>query len=72
LVLAIFLLHQGRLLVAGPNWTPDQAKPLAILNQIVGGVLVLACILVGLQCVHELRLSVRRLGSRRQAADSAC
>ena len=55
LVLAIFLLRGGDLLVAGPNWDPTQAKSLATLNQMVAGVLVLACIFAGLVCVHELR-----------------
>jgi hypothetical protein len=73
--LAIFLLHAGDLLVAGPKWSPDQAKPLATLNQMLGGVLVLACIFSGLMCVHEfrraMRKSGRRLGGGRQTADSA-
>jgi len=75
LVLAVFLLSQGDLLVAGPKWDPSQAKPLATLNQMVGGVLVLACILAGLACVHELRRLIRMTGRRggrgHQTADSA-
>ena len=62
LVLAIFLLRTGDLLVAGPNWNPTQAKSLATLNQMVAGVLVLACIFSGLVCVHELRRFVASLG----------
>ena len=72
IALAVFLLRGGDLLVAGPNWDPTQAKPLATLNQMVGGVLVLACIVAGLLCVHELRgfirKSGRRLGRDRQTA----
>lgn len=60
--LAIFLLREGNLLVAGPKWNPTQAKPLATLNQMVAGVLVLACILAGLGCVHELRRFIRKSG----------
>jgi hypothetical protein len=70
--LAIILLRGGDLLVAGPKWVPTQAKPLATLNQMVGGVLVLACIFSGLRCVHELRRLIRETGqrvdSRRQTA----
>jgi hypothetical protein len=62
LALAIFLLREGNLLVAGPKWNPAQAKPLATLNQMVAGVLVLACIVAGLQCVHELRRYIRNSG----------
>jgi hypothetical protein len=72
LTLAIFLLHGGDLLVAGPKWVPAESKPLATLNQMAGGVLVLACIFSGLACVHELRRSIRkggrRLGGDRQTA----
>jgi hypothetical protein len=72
IALAIFLLREGDLLVAGPNWDPTQAKPLATLNQMIGGVLVLACILTGLLCVHEVRRftqkSRRGLGGDRQTA----
>jgi hypothetical protein len=60
MALAIFLLRQGVLLVAGPKWDPTQAKPLATLNQMTGGVLVLACIFTGLLCVNELRRFVRK------------
>jgi hypothetical protein len=75
IVVAISVLRAGNLLVAGPNWDPTQAKPLATLNQMVGGVLVLACIFAGLVCVHELRRFIRKTGRRagrdRQMADSA-
>jgi len=75
LVLGLFLLRGGDLLVAGPRWDPTQAKPLATLNQMAGGVLVLACIVAGLLCVHELRGFIRKngrpLGRDRQTADSA-
>jgi hypothetical protein len=74
IVLAIFLLRGGDLLVAGPNWDPTQAKPLATLNQMMAGSLVLGCIFWGLLCVHELRCFIRktgrRVGSDRQTADS--
>lgn len=59
IVLAIYMLHAGKLLTAGPNWDPTQAGPLATLNQILGGVLTLACILAGLLCVHKLRRWIR-------------
>jgi hypothetical protein len=64
LALAIVLLRGGVLLVAGPNWDPTQAKPLATLNQMVGGVLVLACIAASIQCVHELRRFIRKSARR--------
>jgi hypothetical protein len=70
LVLALFLLRGGDLLVAGPKWDPTQAKPLATLNQMVGGVLVLACILSGLLCLHEFRRFARRLGRAELAEHS--
>jgi hypothetical protein len=62
IALAIFLLREGNLLIAGPKWDPTQAKPLATLNQMVAGVLVLACIFAGLGCVHELRRFLRKSG----------
>jgi len=75
IVLVISVLRAGDLLVAGPNWVPAESKSLATLNQMVGGVLVLACIFAGLLCVHELRRFIRqsgrRLGRDRQMADSA-
>jgi len=80
IALAIFVLRAGNLLVAGPKWVPAESKPLATLNQMAGGVLVLACIFAGLLCVHELRRFMRKSGrgvgdnSRgrdRQTADSA-
>ena len=58
--LASLLLRGGDLLVAGPNWDPTQAKPLATLNQMVGGVLVLACIFWALLCLLELRRFIRK------------
>jgi len=62
LVVALVLLRGGDLLVAGPRWDPTQAKPLATLNQMVGGVSVLACIVAGLLCLHELRRFIRKSG----------
>jgi hypothetical protein len=70
-VIALFVLRGGDALVAGPNWNPTQAKSLATLNQMVAGVLVLACIFSGLACAQELRRFVRRSGRDRQTADSA-
>jgi len=64
IVLAISVLRAGDLLVAGPKWVPAESKSLATLNQMVGGVLVLACILTGLLCVHELRRFIRKSGRR--------
>ncbi len=60
IVLAISVLRAGDLLVAGPKWVPSQSKSLATLNQMAGGVLVLACIFAGLLCVHELRRFIRK------------
>jgi hypothetical protein len=72
IILAIFMLRAGDLLVAGPRWDPTQARPLATLNQMVGGVLVLVCIFAGLLCVHELRRFLRKTGrSHNQMDDSA-
>jgi hypothetical protein len=70
LALAIFLLREGNLLVAGPKWDPTQAKPLATLNQMAGGVLVLACILAGLRCVHELRRFIKKTGRRKLTSEA--
>jgi hypothetical protein len=64
IALAVLLLRGGDLLVPGPHWDSTQAKPLATLNQMVGGVLVLACIVAGLLCVHELRGFIRKAGRR--------
>ena len=64
IALGIFLLREGDLLVAGPNWDSTQAKSLATLNQMAGGVLVLACIFLGLLCVHELRRYMRKTARR--------
>ena len=61
--LAISLLRTGDLLVAGQNWNPTQAKSLATLNQMIAGVLVLACILVGLSLLREFIRIVRRRSS---------
>ena len=72
IILAIFMLRAGDLLIAGPRWDPIQARPLATLNQMVGGVLVLVCIFAGLLRVHELRRFLRKTGRpQNQMADSA-
>jgi hypothetical protein len=61
-------MREGNLLVAGPKWNPAQAKPLATLNQMAAGVLVLACIFAGLRCVHELRRFIQKSGRRKMTA----
>jgi hypothetical protein len=58
--LAIFLLLTGDLLVAGPKWDPTQAKSLATLNQMIAGVLVLACIVAGLAFLRKFIRIIRR------------
>jgi hypothetical protein len=58
--LAIFLLQTGELLVAGPNWNPGEADSLATLNQMIAGVLVLACLLAGLALLPKFIRIVRR------------
>jgi len=68
LVVALVLLRGGDLLIAGPRWDPTQAKSLATLNQMVAGVVVLACIFAGLVCLKELRRFARRF-SGRQSGD---
>ena len=65
--LAIFLLLTGDLLVAGPKWDPTQAKSLATLNQMIAGVLALACILAGLAFLREFIRIVGRWSSPRTA-----
>ncbi len=64
IILVISMLRAGDLLVAGPKWVPAEARPLATMNQMTGGVLVLACILAGLMCVHEVRRFIRKSGRR--------
>ena len=58
--LAIFLLWTGDLLVPGPKWDPTQAKSLATLNQMLAGVMVLACLLTGLAFLRTLIGLIRR------------
>lgn len=69
--LAIFLLWTGDLLVAGPKWDSTQAKSLATLNQMIGGILALACILGGLTLLREFIRTVRRWTSHPPTADLA-
>ena len=69
--LAIFLLQTGDLLVAGPNWDPTQAKSLATLNQMIAGVLMLACILSGLAFLRKFIRIIRRGSSHPRTADLA-
>ena len=58
--LAIFLLSSGDLLVAGPKWDITQAKSLATLNQMLAGVLALACIITCLAFLQKFIRAVRR------------
>ena len=58
--LAIFLLGTGDLLVPGPKWDPTQAKPLATLNQMIAGVMAVACLLIGLAFLRTLIGLIRR------------
>ena len=69
--LSIFLLYTGDLLVAGPKWDPTQAKSLATLNQMIAGVLTLACILAGLALLRKFIRTVRRWSSHPPTADMA-
>lgn len=69
--LTIFLLRTGDLLVAGPKWAPTQAKSLATLNQMLAGVLVLACILAGLAFLRKFIRIIRRLSSQPPTASVA-
>jgi len=62
--LAIFLVSSGDLVVAGPKWIPAQAKSLATLNQMIAGVLVLACIVVGLDFLRRFIRFMRRPDDR--------
>ncbi|MGH9687924.1 MAG: hypothetical protein ACRD5K_12620 [Candidatus Acidiferrales bacterium] len=65
--LAVALVRAGDLLVPGSNWDPFRnAASLATLNRMISGTSVLACILLSVGCVHELRDLMRRLGSQRQ------
>ena len=68
IVVAIYVLRAGDVLVTGPKWVPAESKSLATLNQMVGGALVLACILGGLMCIHELRRLSRNGGAGCQPA----
>ena len=58
--LAIFLLWTGDLLVPGPKWDPTQAQSLATLNQMLAGVMALACLLTGLAFLRTLIGRIRR------------
>jgi len=69
--LAIFLLQSGDLLVAGPTWDPTRAQSLATLNQMIAGVLLLACILAGLALLRKFIRIMRRWSSHPRTADLA-
>jgi len=69
IVLAVYVLRAGDLLTAGPNRDPTLAKPLANLNQLAVGVLVMTCIFAGLLCVHKLRRYIRKSGRRSARSD---
>lgn len=69
--LAVSLLWSGDLLVAGPRWNPAQAKSLATLNQMIAGVLVLACILAGLTFLRAFIRIIRRSSGHPRTADLA-
>ena len=64
------LLRAGDVLVAGPNWDPTEAKPLATMTQMTAGVLVLVCVFGGLGVLQDLRFLLRRGARDRQTADS--
>ena len=67
--LAVFLLRTGDLLIAGPKWNPTQAKSLATLNQMLAGVMALACILAALAFLQKFIRIMRRGSSQPPAAD---
>jgi hypothetical protein len=69
--LAVFLLTTGDLLIAGPKWQPAQAKALATLNQMIAGVLVLACVLAGLAFLSAFIRILRRSSSHSRTAHLA-
>jgi hypothetical protein len=68
--LAIFLLWTGDLLVPGPKWDPTQARSLATLNQMIAGVMALACLLTGLAFLRTLIGLIRRWSHPRTALTS--
>ena len=69
--LAIFLLQIGDLLVAGPKWDASQAKSLATLNQMIAGVLLLGCMVVGLGFLGTFIRIIRRGSTPTRTADFA-
>jgi hypothetical protein len=71
IALAVFLLTTGDLLIAGPKWDPTRARSLATLNQMIAGVLVLACILAGLAFLQTFSRIIRRSNGHSPTADVA-
>jgi hypothetical protein len=69
-VLALILLLQGDVLVAGPIMRPAQGASLATLNSFFRIVLAIACISSGLRLVKNLRPYLRRLGQGPQAENA--
>lgn len=56
----IRLVQAGGLLVPGTHWDPTRfGDALAIVNRVIAGSLVLACVLSALMCLHELRIYMR-------------
>lgn len=64
LALAVYLVRAGDVLVPSANWDAARyAASLATLNRMISGTSVLACVVLSLCCVHELRRSMKRLAS---------
>ncbi len=65
LAVAISVYRAGHFLVAGTHWNASRnAASLATLNRMISGTAVLACVLLSIICIHELRGSMRLLGGR--------
>ena len=57
--------------IAGPKWSPTQAKSLASLNQMIAGVLALACFIAALGFVRKFIRLMRRGSSHPRTANLA-